>query len=182
MISVRDRAVHLLTGTAARFGLTSIGFCLILSGCSDLLPSGGYDKVTYRTRDAVPPPAAPAPPAFVAGLGSGGASALPQLAPGAPPGVTQEMVEQGAQQFGTLCAACHGPGGSGTAAAPALNDAEWLNVSGGFDEIVTVITTGVPTPLQFPAPMPPRGGGPFSDDQVRQLAAYVYALSHSAAP
>jgi hypothetical protein len=26
--------------------------------------------------------------------------------------------------------------------------------------------------------MPPLGGGSFTDDQVRQLAAYVFALSH----
>ena len=89
------------------------------------------------------------------------------------------MVEAGAQQYGTLCAACHGAAGVGTAAGPALNDGAWLHISGSFDELVSVITTGVPTPIEFAAPMPPMGGGSFSPEEVRQLAAYVFALNQA---
>lgn len=159
-------------------GLSAIALSAALAGC-DFVPDDGYDKVARRVRGDGPVAAAPAPPPYVAGVG-GGAATVPQLAAGAPAGVTQEMVEAGAQQFGTVCAACHGAGGAGTGAGPQLNDAEWLNISGSYDEIVAVISNGVPVPRQFPAPMPPRGGGPFDDEQVRQLAAYVFALSHQA--
>lgn len=146
-------------------------------GACWLIPDEGYDKVAYREREALPEPATPEPPPLVAGVG-GGASEVPQLGEGAPPGVTQEMVEAGAQQFGTVCAACHGAGGVGTPAAPTLNDQNWLHISGSYDEIVQIIQSGVPNPIEAPAPMPPRGGGNFNDEQVRQLAAYVFALSH----
>lgn len=160
-------------------GIPAIALSVTLVGC-DFIPDDGYDKVAARERGDGPVPAAPAPPPYVAGVGGGGA-AVPQLAAGAPAGVDQAMVEAGAQQFGTVCAACHGVGGVGTGAGPQLNDSEWLNVtSGTYDELVAVIANGVPNPKQYPAPMPPRGGGPFNDEQVRQLAAYVFALSQQA--
>lgn len=159
-------------------GLPAIALGVALGGC-DYIPDDGYDKVASRERGDGPVAAAPAPPPYVAGVGGGG-STVPQLAAGAPAGVDQAMVEAGAQQFGTVCAACHGAGGAGTGAGPQLSDAEWLNIDGSYDEIVAVITNGVAAPKQFPAPMPARGGGPFNDEQVRQLAAYVFALSHQA--
>lgn len=161
------------------FGVAALALLGAQAACGDIVPGDrGFPIVPYREREPIAAPAAPPPPPVVAGVG-GGASAVPQLAAAtAPPGVTQAMVESGAQQFSTVCAACHGPGGAGTGAGPALNDAEWLNIGGGYDEIVGVINTGVPSPRQFPAPMPPRGGGSFNDEQVRALAAYVFALSH----
>lgn len=102
------------------------------------------------------------------------------LAANMPEGVTPAMVAEGQQLYGTICAACHGPAGEGTPLAPALNDAEWLNVSGqSFDEVIQVIHTGVPQPKQYPAPMMPMGGGNFTEDQVRSLAAYVWSISHT---
>jgi len=107
-----------------------------------------------------------------------------QLEDGAQPvelseGVTQEMVAVGEQIFGGagVCFACHGAGGAGGPLAPALNDTEWLNIDGSYDAIVQTVTTGVPQPKQFSAPMPPRGGAPLTDEQVRQVAAYVYSIS-----
>lgn len=164
---------RLLTGAAA----TILVFTAGCRGDYD----GGYDKVAVRDRPQIAMAAAPDPPPVVAGIGGAAAAAVPTLAAGAPAGVTQAMVESGAQHFRTVCAACHGPGGGGTAAAPVLADQEWLNIAGSYDEIVGVITTGVPNPEQFPAPMPPLGGGSFSPDQVRELAAYVFALSHAPA-
>lgn len=131
---------------------------LLLAGC------GGGDE----PEQAPPPPReAPAPP-----------PTSPDMAAGnLPAGVTPAMVQEGQQLFGTVCAACHGPGGTGTTLAPNLTDEEWLNISGrNYDEIVQVVQTGVPQPEEHPAPMPPRGGGSFTDDQVRALAAYVYSL------
>lgn len=162
-----------------QLGLSAITVAVISGGC-DFIPDDGYAKLARRQRDDAPVAAAPPPPPYVAGIAAAGGGGVPQLAAGAPAGVTQEMVEQGAQQFSTVCAACHGQGGAGTAAAPALNDADWLNISGGYEEIVAVVTNGVPAPRQFPGAMPPRGGGPFNDEQIRQISAYVFALSHQA--
>lgn len=95
-----------------------------------------------------------------------------------PAGVTQDDVTQGQQIFTSTgnCFTCHGPDAKGGQLAPNLTDSEWLNVSGTFDEIQTVIKNGVPTPKQHPAPMPAMGGAQLTDDQVKQVAAYVYSL------
>jgi mono/diheme cytochrome c family protein len=109
------------------------------------------------------------------------ADAGPAVAVALPPGVTQEMVTQGKQLFTTgPCMACHGATAAGSALAPALNDAQWLNIKGEFDEIAALITTGVPKPKQFAGMMPPKGGGTFDDNQIKQLAAYVYSISRPA--
>ena len=163
-----------------RAGVTRAIGVVVLAGSAAgcwLLPDDGYDKVAYRVQDPPPSAATPEPPAFVAGS-VGGAGNVPQLAANAPAGVTQEMVEAGAQQFSTVCAACHGAGGAGSAAGPALNDGTWLHIGGAYEEIVQIIQLGVPNPIEFPAPMPPLGGGNFNEEQVRQLSAYVFALSH----
>lgn len=100
-----------------------------------------------------------------------------------PEGVTAEMVAAGRTLFGGKgsCFACHGQNAAGTPLAPDLTDAEWLHVEdGAFEAIVELIDTGVPSPTQHPAPMPPKGGAQISDDEVRALAAYIYALGHSA--
>ena len=149
----------------------------VAGGCF-LLPDDGYDKVAYRQQDPLPAGATVEPPPVIPGFGAGGAAAVPQLAAGAPAGVTQEMVDAGAQAFGTVCSACHGAAGAGSAAGPSLADNTWLHISGQFEEIATIINTGVPNPIEAAAPMPPRGGGNFTDEQVRQIAAYVFALSH----
>jgi mono/diheme cytochrome c family protein len=90
------------------------------------------------------------------------------------------MVTQGQTIFtgAGLCQSCHGPDGSGTALAPNLRDQEWLNLqTGSYDEIVNLVNTGVATPKQAPAPMPAKGGSQITEEQVRQVAAYVYSLS-----
>ena len=109
------------------------------------------------------------------------AEAAPAPAPAAgqaPEGATAEDVAAGQQIFTATgnCYTCHGPDAKGTALAPNLTDAEWLNVGGTFAEIQTVVKTGVPTPKQHPAAMPAMGGATLSDDQVRQVSAYVWSL------
>jgi mono/diheme cytochrome c family protein len=143
------------------------------------LSENGYTKVTHRVRAPVESHGWPEPPPYVAGFGAGAAE-VPLLAAAAtPPGVSQEMVEQGAQLYGTVCSACHGPGGAGSALGPQLSDDAWLHISGEYDEIVGTIQTGVPNPIEFASPMPPLGGGSFNTEEVRALAAYVFALSHA---
>lgn len=179
------RRIALITRTgrvaAAAALLATLGACDLFEDVGNRIgvAEDGYSKVPFRVQEPIGRAAAPDPPPVVAGIG-GGAAEVPQLAASAmPAGVNQEMVEEGAQLFGTVCSACHGAGGAGTAAAPALNDAEWINISGEFDEIVDLIHAGVPSPREFPGAMPPLGGGSFDDEQVRALAAYVYALSHA---
>lgn len=98
---------------------------------------------------------------------------------GTPPqGATAEDVTAGQQLFSTTanCYTCHGPEAKGTQLAPNLTDAEWINISGSFDDIQTVIKKGVNPPKQHPAPMPEMGGAKLTDAQVKQLAAYVWSL------
>ena len=122
------------------------------------------DDTAGDTVSAAPTPT-PAPP-------TGGAPTA-----GTPPaGATPEMVTAGAQTFSTVCAACHGPDAKGTQLAPNLTDAEWINVDGTYDAIINLVKTGVPTPKQAPAPMPPMGGASLDDAGVRAVAAYVWAL------
>lgn len=97
-------------------------------------------------------------------------------------GVTQEQFDEGRQLFGGQagCQACHGPSAAGTQLAPDLTDDEWLHVSGpDVAEIARVISTGVPQPAEYPAPMPPMGGASLNEQQVQALAAYVASLSQS---
>lgn len=102
-----------------------------------------------------------------------------EMAVDLPEGVTQEQVTQGKQLFTGQggCQACHGPDATGTQLAPDLTDSEWINVSGpNYDEVVELIHTGVPQPVQHPGPMPPMGGANLNDEQIDALAAYVVTL------
>jgi mono/diheme cytochrome c family protein len=96
-----------------------------------------------------------------------------------PPGVTQDMVAQGQQLYGSTgnCFTCHGQGGTGTPLAPSLNDSGWIHIDGSLDQLAEIIAAGVPVPSQYPAAMPARGGAPLTDEQVRLIAAYVYTIS-----
>ena len=149
---------------------------LAAAGCK---PGGdwGYDRVSYREEPVVPQATNPDAPPVPAG-GLAGAAQAKLVAKNLPSGVTQAMVDEGQNLFGTVCAGCHGPAGAGTTTCPTLSDTKWINITGTYPEIVTTITTGVPHPKEHPAPMPPKGGGNFDDAQVHALAAYVFALSH----
>lgn len=110
-----------------------------------------------------------------------GPTPAPDAAPAVdlPEGVTQQMVAEGRTIFETTtCFTCHGMDGSGTALAPNLRDQDWLNSDGSFEGIAGVVRAGVPEPRQYPAPMPPMGGAQLSEEQINQVSAYVYAISH----
>ena len=98
----------------------------------------------------------------------------------APAGATAADVSAGQTVFTSTgnCFTCHGQGGVGTALAPALNDKQWLHNNGDFAAIQQIVNVGVPKPKQFPAAMPAKGGAPLTDQQVKQVAAYVYSISH----
>ena len=96
-----------------------------------------------------------------------------------PEGVTQDMVAQGEQIFNQqICFSCHGMNGVGTVLGPPMTDTTWLNIDGSYESIMQIVREGVAQPKEFAAPMLPMGGIQLSDEQIRQVAAYVYALSH----
>src|SRR5688572_29935876 len=75
-------------------------------------------------------------------------AATPAAPANLPEGVTADMVTQGNQIFTSTgnCFTCHGMDAKGTALAPNLADAEWINVDGTYAAIVNLVKTGVPTP------------------------------------
>ncbi len=124
-------------------------------------PSGAAKPAQDTAKKAAAKPAAG---------GAGGAQSPQQVALG-------DSIFHG-QVAGGTCTACHGQDATGTAVAPNLTDAQWINGDGSFGFIVKTVTTGVPKPKEHPAPMPPMGGAQLTDDQVKAVAAYVFSLSH----
>ena len=59
-----------------------------------------------------------------------------------------------------------------------MTDDRWLNVDGSYGGIRDVVRAGLGQPRQYPAPMPPMGGGSLSDDPICAVAASVYSLGH----
>lgn len=103
--------------------------------------------------------------------------------PGDPRSITPALIALGDSVFhgqsgGSICYTCHGPEGKGTlTVAPDLIDTLWLHGTGTYDDIIRVITEGVPRPKESSAPMPPMGGAPLTPQQIEAVAAYVYSLS-----
>ena len=107
-------------------------------------------------------------------------AAPPANAPSAAAGVTPELIAQGDKVYHGPgnCYACHGANAQG-AVGPNLTDAEWIHSKGSFEELVAQVTSGVPKEeSKSGIPMPPKGGGSISEDDVKAVAAYVYSLSH----
>ena len=146
--------------------LSAFVLTLALAACAE---TGGDTEEAAATGGE--PSAAPVEQ--TTGETTGGATGTP------PEGATAEDVTAGQQIFTSTgnCYTCHGPDAKGTALAPNLTDGDWINIDGTFAAIQQNVKTGVPTPKEHPAPMPPMGGASLSEDQVRQVAAYVYTLS-----
>jgi len=103
---------------------------------------------------------------------------------GLPSGVTTAMVTLGDSLFhASSCVRCHGPDAKGRQNGPDLTSGHFMHLAtGSYDEIVKIITNGVPADsIKDPShrlPMRGRGGGSLTDDQIKAIAAYVYKLSH----
>jgi mono/diheme cytochrome c family protein len=94
--------------------------------------------------------------------------------------VTPELIAQGEKIYSGPgnCYACHGSKAEGSV-GPNLTDSEWLHSKGSFEEIVAQVTQGVPKEKSKSGiPMPPKGGGTLSEDDIKAVAAFVYSLSH----
>jgi mono/diheme cytochrome c family protein len=113
---------------------------------------------------------------------AGAAAALP-----VPEGATRDMVALGnriyhGQVGDAACIGCHGDRGQGSTLGPNLTGGKWLWSDGSLAGIAKTITDGVSQPKQFRSPMPPMGGAELTPDQVKAVAAYVWAISHAAKP
>lgn len=115
-----------------------------------------------------------------AAVGSGAMAAAAR-----PAAVTTTNVALGDSLFNSgSCQRCHGMKGVGAPNGPALDGQKWVQLStGSFEEIVGIITTGVPaTAIKDPSrrnAMRPRGGPmQLTDPQIQAVAAYVYTLTH----
>jgi mono/diheme cytochrome c family protein len=85
-------------------------------------------------------------------------------------------VEAGQSLFKKNCTLCHGDNGEGDS-APALNDKTFLNTTAD-DTIFSVISSGIPG-TEMPA-WNEAYGGPLTDEDVRQLVAFLRAWQPTA--
>jgi len=98
-----------------------------------------------------------------------------------PPGVTPQMVQQGDTVFHGpgRCFKCHGNDGKGTQKGPSLvAPKKWINIQGEYNQIIDVVSNGVPDPKEHSAPMPAKSVTKISNDDVHAVAAYVWSISH----
>ncbi|ACA18026.1 Glucose/sorbosone dehydrogenase-like protein [Methylobacterium sp. 4-46] len=100
-----------------------------------------------------------------------------------PEGATREEVARGARIFvgeigGATCGGCHGSDAKGSPIGPDLTDHEWVWSDGSLAGITRTIASGVPEPRKHGGAMPPMGGVALSEQDLRAVAAYVWAVGH----
>jgi mono/diheme cytochrome c family protein len=101
--------------------------------------------------------------------------------PPLPPGMTLALIQQGDALYRGKagCVACHGPDGGGMPASGSGITAGLNFVPSEWGPIDSLIRAGIPEPVtRSPIAMPPRGAqSNLTDDESRQVAAYVWAIS-----
>ena len=134
--------------------------------------------ICLGARPVNPPPDGTA--RTVSGPAASAAAATRLLPPAPCPAIAPTEVAEGRRIFSGAgnCYTCHGPDAKGTPLGPDLHAHKWLNISGSYASIDSLITAGVAHPKEHPAPMPAKGGANLNADQVCDVAAYVYSLSH----
>lgn len=107
----------------------------------------------------------------------------PDTLPTLPPGMTLDMIRQGDSIFHGVggCFACHGSEGQGLPAAGDAITVSFNYVPYKWEAIDSLVTAGIPDALtRSPIAMPSRGGkGNLTDDQIKRVAAYVWAISQT---
>ena len=88
------------------------------------------------------------------------------------PATAEEPATPGGALYRRACVMCHGERGAGTPIGPALNDRR-REVA----EVARVVEAGAPADTASFTPMPPRGDGTFTDQDVRTVAEYVQSLA-----
>ena len=115
---------------------------------------------------------------LAAQAGSETAATPRDTSPPAAAGAASGLIARGDELFHGPgnCYACHGSKGEGLV-GPNLTDAEWIHSKGTLAEIEAQINHGVlKEESKSGIPMPPKGGGTISDEDVKAVAAYVYSL------
>jgi cytochrome c5 len=95
-----------------------------------------------------------------------------------PQGVTAAQGSEGRALYRSACVMCHGESGQGTQLGPSVVDSTWTRGSGTYEEIIAVVGEGAAATEEFGVPMPPRGNGKLTDEQIRAVSAYTYSLAH----
>jgi mono/diheme cytochrome c family protein len=80
------------------------------------------------------------------------------------------------QAAGGTCSGCHGADGKGSTVGSSLTSGHWAWSDGSLDSIAGVIRTGVAKPKSHTGVMPPMGGVTLSDDELKAVASYVWAI------
>jgi mono/diheme cytochrome c family protein len=77
------------------------------------------------------------------------------------------------------CVTCHGVGGTGTKRGSDLSDGRWIHGNGTYEEIVELVTHGVPKGESETGREMPFGGwkNAATETEIRAVAAYVWSLS-----
>lgn len=99
--------------------------------------------------------------------------------------VSDSAVQRGRQLFDGAgnCAACHGIAGVGTDSGPALAQGVWMHGPDSYEGILARVVHGIPKAYSTRGlAMPMRGWNTLSDLQARDVAAYVWTISHSWRP
>jgi mono/diheme cytochrome c family protein len=101
-----------------------------------------------------------------------------------PQGATAAMVALGDRIYhgeagGAGCEGCHGADASGSPLGPNLTSGKYVWSNGSYTGITKTIRDGVPNPKNYRSPMPAMGGAQLTPDQLKAVAAYVWAIGHS---
>lgn len=145
-----------------RWMMTAALLLAVFSGCDRSGGGGGASKGDNPKGAAAPGDSGPPP------------GQLPQ-------GVTAAQGNEGRALYRSTCVMCHGDNGEGTQLGPSLVDDTWTQGTGAFEEITNVVTQGAPATEEFKVPMPPKGNGALTDDQIRAVSAYTFSLARRGA-
>jgi mono/diheme cytochrome c family protein len=99
-----------------------------------------------------------------------------------PPEVTDSAVTRGRELFhgSANCSACHGLAGAGTDSGPALAEGIWMHGEDSYAGILSRVIHGIPKDLSTRnTAMPMRGWSTLTDAEARDVAAYVWTISHA---
>ena len=81
------------------------------------------------------------------------------------------------------CAACHGIAGVGTDSGPPLAQGVWMHGPDTFEGILERVIHGIPKAYSTRGlAMPMRGWNTLTDPESRDVAAYVWSISHAWRP
>jgi mono/diheme cytochrome c family protein len=99
-----------------------------------------------------------------------------------PDQVTDSAVARGRELFHGAgnCSACHGVEGVGTDSGAPLALGVWLHGEDSYEGILARVVHGIPLSASTRGTaMPMRGWNTLSDQEVRDVAAYVWVISHA---